>query len=80
MVQVRPFASTLRIVRVWVGKFLIVNQQIKEAIKFHLEGLREEGLSTPDLTFNRKKSHTYPFREVLDANNAGGIATPHFRS
>ncbi|WP_414623891.1 type II toxin-antitoxin system HicB family antitoxin [Calothrix sp. CCY 0018] len=26
-----------------------VNQQIKEAIKFHLEGLRKEGLSTPDL-------------------------------
>ncbi|MGB3649830.1 MAG: type II toxin-antitoxin system HicB family antitoxin [Rivularia sp. (in: cyanobacteria)] len=25
-----------------------VNQQIKEAIAFHLEGLREEGLSIPE--------------------------------
>ncbi len=27
-----------------------VNQQIKEAIVFHLEGLREEGLSIPEPT------------------------------
>ncbi len=27
-----------------------VNQQIKEAITFHLEGLREEGLSVPQPT------------------------------
>ncbi|MBE9215384.1 MAG: type II toxin-antitoxin system HicB family antitoxin [Nostocales cyanobacterium 94392] len=27
-----------------------VNQQIKEAINFHLEGLREEGLSIPEPT------------------------------
>lgn len=27
-----------------------VNQQIKEAIEFHLEGLREEGLSIPEAT------------------------------
>jgi len=27
-----------------------VNQQIKEAIEFHLEGLREEGLSIPEPT------------------------------
>ncbi len=27
-----------------------VNQQIKEAITFHLEGLREEGLSVPEPT------------------------------
>ena len=27
-----------------------VNQQIKEAISFHLEGLREEGLSVPEPT------------------------------
>ncbi|MGB3757006.1 MAG: type II toxin-antitoxin system HicB family antitoxin [Rivularia sp. (in: cyanobacteria)] len=27
-----------------------VNQQIKEAINFHLEGLREEGLSVPEPT------------------------------
>lgn len=27
-----------------------VNQQIKEAITFHLEGLREEGLSIPEPT------------------------------
>ncbi|NJN09001.1 MAG: type II toxin-antitoxin system HicB family antitoxin [Richelia sp. RM1_1_1] len=27
-----------------------VNQQIKEAITFHLEGLREEGLTVPEPT------------------------------
>ncbi|NJM19618.1 MAG: type II toxin-antitoxin system HicB family antitoxin [Richelia sp. SL_2_1] len=27
-----------------------VNQQIKEAITFHLEGLREEGLTIPEPT------------------------------
>jgi len=27
-----------------------INQQIKEAIAFHLEGLREEGLSIPEPT------------------------------
>lgn len=27
-----------------------INQQIKEAITFHLEGLREEGLSIPEPT------------------------------
>ncbi|MEG5046823.1 hypothetical protein [Microcoleus sp. B4-C1] len=27
-----------------------VQQQIKEAIEFHLEGLREEGLSIPEPT------------------------------
>ena len=27
-----------------------VNQQVKEAISFHLEGLREEGLSIPQPT------------------------------
>ena len=27
-----------------------VNQQTKEAIAFHLEGLREEGLSIPEAT------------------------------
>ncbi|BAY81400.1 hypothetical protein NIES267_08760 [Calothrix parasitica NIES-267] len=32
------------------GTIKEVNQQIKEAIDFHLQGLREEGLSIPEPT------------------------------